>query len=746
MPWISSTWNATSSGHVGPHDKSKHSRQLYDSLQGYTVLAGGDRMGDTAGCPSIYKYIAGSASTAGVTPILVFSGTDTGGSMCPEYPDNCTWVYSSVQYSTSAIIGGSGRYFIARSYWTGHPYSTQNQPLRSTDTWLVNSGIFNPNPSSSKGGLPWGYSTYEIPTPTPFWGGDSNSNFGSFDPVTNSITRLIWEGAWGNTLQIIPMGDLVTFPLSQAIHCGSGHPSGTLIRNWVRNANCHASQTAIDVAGRKIYAVVQSAGGLDSTSDLGWGLLRVDLNNPTLGERLRLPPQVVDDQAPAVPGEVVFRQQNVAGGDGRDYILYFDSLRKLVVFPQIRGYGGEVYNTLVYDPASSGWSVIDSNGSSGRWPWGNVVSFDPVEGCGVLTGGHGSTSISLNHPEEGTMTYEKGYGNYLWKVTPGNSTSAQSTGTTAFVTAHVTAITAPINVTSSIEAGKYRFNVYDGVTTSFVATADSANASVKFADFNNLILGKSYKFTGEHRTFADTGTIGGIATRFATMSGIPVSTSSASGADVNPPVITQIYPGSTDPPVRGIISFQYNVTDTEGVARVELRVNNTLVASPVFDTAGLANNVNTSTGTGAISYFWKVDAWDLSSNHSVASTFFNVYNPPPAPPDPQPVDAGVRAIFLNPTGSPGRVGYVMWADVPAGEEIPRTGFRSAWPGALDSEIAALEAGTVRERSGTMRREGTDDDMKNRLITLWTAFNAEIQALSSWDLEDNFWDGTTWVKR
>jgi len=88
----------------------------------------------------------------------------------------------------------------------------------------------------------------------------------------------------------------------------------------------------------------------------------------------------------------------------------------------------------------------------------------------------------------------------------------------------------------------------------------------------------------------------------------------------------------------------------------------------------------------------------------------------------------------------------MWADVPTGEEIPRPGFQSAWPGALDSEIAELEAGRVRERSGTMRREGTDDDMKNRLITLWTNFNTEIQNLSSWDLEDNFWDGTTWVKR
>jgi hypothetical protein len=703
-------------------------------------------LGETAGNPSIYQYVAGSASTAGVTPLLVLASTADG--MMPEYPDNCTWVFSSVAYSTT-LPGGAGRYFIARSYWTGHPYSSSQtkQAFRSTDKWLVNSGIFNPALSSSSGTY-WGYSTYEIPTPLPFWGGDSNSNFGTFDPVQNAIVRLIWDGAWGCTMQVIPMGDLLTFPLASAISCGSGHPSGSLIRNWVRNADPHARQQALDVKGRKLYAIVQSVGGLDSTSDLGWGLLRVDLNNPTKGERLRLPPFPAST-GPAVPGEVCFRPQNVASGDGRDYIICFDDVRNQIMFPQIIGYGGEVYNTLIYDVATSGWSVVDSNGSTGRWPFGNCFSFDPIEGCGVLTGGHGSdpsapNPYSLNHPNE-IFTISAGYGNYLWKLTPGNSTEAQSTGSPTFVQARVTALTGPINVTSSIDGGVYRFNVYDGVTTSFVATADSANPTVKFADFNSLILGKSYKFTGEHRTFADTGTIGGVATRFATLSGVPVSTSSASGLDVNPPVITQIFPGSSAGAVSGTISFQYNVTDTEGVARVELYANNTLLASPTFDTRGLANSVPTSSDTNATLYFWKVKAWDLSSNSATATKYFDIFNPPPVPPDPEPTDQGVRAIFLNPTTF-GRVGYVMWADVPAGEEIPRPGFRSAWPGALDSEIAELEAGRVRERSGTLRREGTDEEMKTRLIALWTAYNAEIQALSSWVLEDSFWDGTNWVHR
>ena len=743
MPWAATTWNATSSGAVGPHVSSKHARQLYDAGRQFTVLTGGDRLGESGGNPSVYQYVAGSASTAGATPLLMFGTTEAG--MLPEYPDNCTWCYSSLQYSTSAVIGTNGRYFIARSFWFGHPYSTGKQPLRSTGDWLVNSGIFNPNLSSSKGRV-WGYSTYEIPTPLPFWGGDSNSNFGTFDPVQNAMVRLIWDGAWGCTLQVIPVGDLNTFPLSQAISCGSGHPSGSAIRNWVRNADCHARQAAIDINGRRLYCITQSVAGLDSTSDHGWGLLRVDLNDPTKGERLRLPPlPALGSSVPATLGEVCFRPQNAAPGDGRDYVICYDSVRNQVMFPQIIGYGGEIYNTLIYDVATSAWSVVDSNGSTGRWPVGNCFSFDPIEGCGVMTGGHGSTSPSLNHPSE-TFTVGTGYYDSLWKLTPGNSTAAQSTGTAAFVTAHVTALTGPINVTSSIQAGVYRFNVYDGVTTSFVATADSANPAVKFADFNNLILGKNYKFTGEHRTLADTGTIGGVATRFATMSGVPVSTSSASGADVNPPVITQIFPTSSDFPVSGVITFQYNVTDTEGVARVELRVNNALITNPTFDTLNLNNSVATSTASGGGLYFWKVDAWDLSSNHAQGTQGFNVYNPPPPPPDPEPTDAGVRAIFLNPTGTPDRVGYVMWADVPTGEEIPRPGFRSAWPGALDSEIAELEAGRVRERSGTMKRQGTDDEMKTRLIALWTAYNAEIQALSSWVLEDNFWDGTTWVKR
>lgn len=723
MPWTPYNWVSTGAnpGAPGPHGSSKHGRQAYDSLRRETKLTGGDRDGSSAGQPNIYSYFV-QPGTTGVTSFLQLVTNSTG--MLPAYPDNCTWVYSSVH----------DRFVIAKGFWFGLAFSTGAQPLHSTDAWLTGSGIWNPNTKL--------YSTYEVPTPpAPFgWGGDSNSNFGMYDPVQNAMLRLFRDGAWGNTLQVVPLGDLTTFPLATTISVGSGHPSGSLIRNWIRNVDAHSHRADIDVANRRIYCVTQSLGGLDSTSDHGWGLMRIDLNDPTKGERLRLPPVVALSSVPATPGEVVFRPQTGGeAGGGTDYICCYDSLRDQVMFPQIRGYGGEVYNTLIYDVKTSTWSVVDSNGSTGAWPLGNVFSFDPSIGAGVLTGGHGNDVPSLNHPSE-IMNIQGGYLQYLWTVTPGNSTSAQSTGSATFVNARVTALTAPINVTSSIVAGVYRFNAYDGVTSSFVATVDSANASVKTANFSGLILGKTYKFTGEHRTFADTGPIGGVATRFATLSGVPVSTSSAPAGDVTAPIITLISPTSTQGTQSGIINFNYNVTDTGGVARVELRVNNVLTTNTNYDTRVLANATTSMTA-----YPWAVEAWDLSSNHSFASNGFYVFNAPPPPPPPQSTGDGVQAIFLNPTNT-GRVGFVMWAPVPAGEEILRPGFRSAWPSATDAEIAELEAGRVREVSGTMKIEGSDDEMKARLIARWTIFNAEIQDLPDWTLEDTFWNGTAWVKR
>lgn len=737
MAWVGTSWGLTSGGQIGPHGASKHARQIYDEVREYTVLTGGDRDGSGAGQPNIYRFIANSGAGP-VVPFLVMPTTGSTGSPAysPAYPDNCTWIYSSVL----------DVYAIARSFWFKSTFAMGQQPLRSTADWHDEACIYNPS-SSSKFGIPGRcYSSFNIPTPDPFWGGDSNSNFGAYDPVTNAMTRLIWDGAWGCTMQIIPLGDLNTFPQATKVSCGSGHPSGSSIRNWVRNLDPHARQQAIDWVGRKLYTIGQSAGGLDSTADHGYGLLRVDLNNPTLGERLRLPTIVPSSRRgdPAIPGEVVFRPQidpfsTVPFSGGVDYILCYDTIRRQIMFPQIIGYGGEVYNTLIYDIATSQWSVVDSNSigatTTGPWPVGNVFSYDPVEGCGVLTGGHGNTSPMINHP---TITVQTTIPSHVFRVTPGNSTSVQSTGSPNFVTAHVTALTGPVNVTSSITGGVYRFNAYDGATSSFIATVDSASANVKTADFTGLIIGKNYKFTGEHRTGSDTGVIGGstgIVSRLATLSGVPISTSSASGADVNPPVITLIYPKSSDT-VSGIISFQYAVTDTEGVARTELYLNNVLLPSPVWDSNTIAS--------GSVP-FWRVRAWDLSSNSAEEGTFFNVQNVSTPPPSPVSTSDGVRAIFLNPT-VPGRVGYVLWSTVPAGEEIPRPGIRSAWPNLKDEERALLESGEVRERSGTMKIEGTDDQMKDRLIARWQEFDAEVQDLPDWTLENNFWNGTGWVAR
>jgi Bacterial Ig domain len=691
MGWTPILWTPTGGQQASPHGNagSKHARQSYDSVRQRVVIAGGDRYGSDAGQPNIISFVPGSGN------FTILRAEDAAGKQ-PAYPDNCTWVYDSKH----------DRHIIARSFWFGLAYAKTKQPGRPEADWLTDNGIFDPNTNT--------YSSTVIPTPpTPGigWGGDSNSNFGIYDPILNALVRPFWDGSWGFTLQIIPLGDLTTFPTEVHYSVGSGHPSGSFIRNYLRNTDAHARQPALDIEGRAFYVIAKSSTSMLPPGDLGWGLIKIDLDHPTLGERIALPD--------------FYDPQEVGSGDGSDNYLAFDPVRRCLGHPQVQGYSGEVKSGLFYFVDTGEFELLPISGPP--YPQGNCFCYAPNVGAFVLTGGRPTGSVM--RPGE-TLTPD-----HYFLMTPSTEAPLPQ-----LENVRATAVTSPVNVPDTQVAAFYRFTVHDPGNPTPLQTVDTPDPTIRFGDFTGLVVGQTYDFKGVLKKVGGTGEIAAVV-KTVTITGEDPDPPDPPPGDSTPPTVTITVP-TAGQHITGILTPVFTATDASGILLVETRVNGVLLAPNTgFDTTTLPN------GDATLS----VRAVDNSTNQNetTQNQTFVVDNPaPPDPPDPEPTPTTPQVIFISPMPEdPSRALYVLWASVPEGFEWIWAGKHgSAWHLATPEEVAEIEAGRVAEKSGSMEWTGTEEDMKAAVLPKYTAWAADVANVANWTLTDAYSDGDGWHHR
>lgn len=111
-----------------------------------------------------------------------------------------------------------------------------------------------------------------------------------------------------------------------------------------------------------------------------------------------------------------------------------------------------------------------------------------------------------------------------------------------------------------------------------------------------------------------------------------------------------------------------------------------------------------------------------------------------------------RVIILEKLGAaPLSYRYVMWADVPAARQAfyaaRQSSMVSAWKDAQAADTTALQNGSVHERVETTTMLAGDNlaAAMTRLQAIWTAFQAEVNALNPWDRYGSFMDtGNAWT--
>lgn len=108
-----------------------------------------------------------------------------------------------------------------------------------------------------------------------------------------------------------------------------------------------------------------------------------------------------------------------------------------------------------------------------------------------------------------------------------------------------------------------------------------------------------------------------------------------------------------------------------------------------------------------------------------------------------------RVIILNRVFGSMDSRAVLWADVPAGNQIAyrNPAAVSAYENAAPAEVQAIRDGAVAEKVVTYNRNPTTTTlatMQADLQPLWTAFQNEVTAVVAWSEYGSFWDGATWA--
>lgn len=107
-----------------------------------------------------------------------------------------------------------------------------------------------------------------------------------------------------------------------------------------------------------------------------------------------------------------------------------------------------------------------------------------------------------------------------------------------------------------------------------------------------------------------------------------------------------------------------------------------------------------------------------------------------------------RVIILNKTrGDASFYRYVMWADVPAANQIAyrNSAFLSEYENATPAELQALRDGTVAERVGQYQHDSAGiATIQLWLEAEWARFQGEINAELPWGEYGRHWTGAAWM--
>lgn len=253
----------------------------------------------------------------------------------PAHPDEGTFVYDSRQQYFWWIPGFS------------HPGNPDN--CQSTLGYFITMSY------NTTTGM-WTSSNYMEP---PTYGSEIGI-YGVFDPITNTIIRLLGN----NGMPSRQTYDIATNTWSTKSFPGMPTPSG--------QSSVSTSPSVIDVQNRKVYA-------LDPFYDVLWVY---DIAADTLAVQSNVPFHI--------------SAYSVEWGGQFNMRLYWDSVNKVLLFPQINGNEGLV-RLHAYKPSTNTWEVQKSMTTqpAGITVRGNSGVFDPDQNVLIFYGGSGTPNPYL---------------------------------------------------------------------------------------------------------------------------------------------------------------------------------------------------------------------------------------------------------------------------------------------------------------------------------------------------------------
>lgn len=105
-----------------------------------------------------------------------------------------------------------------------------------------------------------------------------------------------------------------------------------------------------------------------------------------------------------------------------------------------------------------------------------------------------------------------------------------------------------------------------------------------------------------------------------------------------------------------------------------------------------------------------------------------------------------KRVIIGDRSVNGGYSYILWADVPAGNQIAYRdpSKQTCYANATPAEIQAIRDGLVAERAGAYNSPNDSlATMQTNLQSFWTAYQAEITAEAAWVNFGRFWDGSAW---
>jgi len=104
-------------------------------------------------------------------------------------------------------------------------------------------------------------------------------------------------------------------------------------------------------------------------------------------------------------------------------------------------------------------------------------------------------------------------------------------------------------------------------------------------------------------------------------------------------------------------------------------------------------------------------------------------------------------VLAQPPDDPSSYTFALWADVPAARQrfYANPNAKSAWLDATSQDNLNLQGGEVVETIVTQRvPAGTSiSQMQVFMQSVWSSYQAQINAANPWVRYGSTWDGTTW---